>query len=75
MKPSAEKMAKPATKLVPLFRRHKYTQSLKQQPNVKKVSQPVDYFQILLASKNAKDIIANSPVTVVVVLIVTPKSN
>lgn len=29
MNPSAEKMAKPATKLVPLFRRHKYTQSLK----------------------------------------------
>lgn len=29
MKPSAEKMAKPATKLVPLFRRHKYRQSLK----------------------------------------------
>lgn len=28
MKPKIEKMAKPATKLVPLFRKHRDTQSL-----------------------------------------------
>lgn len=66
MKPSTEKMAKPATKLVKLFNKHRYTQSLGEGAFVSTWA-PV---RKNLNVSRVRD--KNQPVAVVAVLVVAP---